>query len=963
MKQILTSAFSLRVFLLGAFFPGVLTCVAQDCRYWVTDPAAHVFFQQQTPISFSPVRDEQVPVIGIDASRTFQTVDGFGFALTGGSAQHLIRMTARRRSQVLHELFGREGNHIGISYLRISIGSSDLNDHVFSYDDLPAGATDPHLDRFDLGPDKKDVIPVLKEILAIQPSLKILASPWSAPIWMKTNDNIQGGRLKEEYYSCYAAYFLKYLTEMKKQGIIIDAVTLQNEPFNNGNTPSMQMFAREQARFIKDDLGPFFRKNGIRTKILLYDHNCDAPEYPISILSDKDAYPYIDGSAFHLYAGPITALTKVHDRFPGKNCYFTEMMVTSRNGRFDVASPVARIVIGAMRNWSRNVILWNLAANARFEPHTDNGGCAFCQGAVTIEGDSVSRNAGYYTIAHASKFIEPGSVRVFSSEVEGLANAAFRTPAGEIVVIVANTVARPREFSLGFGGRFLKTRLDAGAVGTYTFDGPVQSAAPRVRIASGVLSGKWESNGVRVFEGIPYAAPPVGGLRWKEPRPVKPWQGVRDATEFGNRPMQEYVWDDMIFRSKQASEDCLYLNVWTGARGVGDKLPVFVYFHGGGLFAGDGSEPRYDGTSLASKGIIVVTINYRLGIFGFFAHPALTKESSHHASGNYGFLDQVAALKWVRENISAFGGDPARVTIGGQSAGSRSVSGQMASPLAKGLFLRATGESGSMMGITPIPTLAEAERNGLAFADAAGAATLDGLRKIPADRLLAEAARSGFGFGAIVDGYFLPEQPAEIYETGKQADIPLLAGWNSAEVSWQTLLGKEELTREHYEAFLRRSYGDRFSDILRLYPDSTAGLLLQSATDLASDRYIAYGTWKWIDVHGKTDGYPVYRYLYAHWSDATALGAVHSSELPLVFGSLGRVGGHRWTANDFKVSDLMQRYFVNFIKTGNPNGAGLPRWDGLQSSIPKVMVVDTTAHEEAEKNLRRYQLLDEIYSK
>lgn len=907
-------------------------------------------------------------------------MDGFGFALTGGSAQHLMRMSPDQRARTLHELFAKDG--IAISYLRVSIGASDLNDHVFSYDDLPPDQTDPDLQKFDLGPDKHDVIPILKEILAINPSIKILGSPWSAPVWMKTNNNIQGGRLKEIYYPVYAQYFLKYLMEMKKQGIAIDALTLQNEPFNNGNTPSMQMFAKEQARFIKDDLGPLFKEHNIKTKIILYDHNCDAPEYPISILSDKDANPYIDGSAFHLYAGRISALSKVHDAFPEKSCYFTEMMVTSRNGNFNVAGPTEKIIIGAARNWSKNVILWNLAANARFEPHTGNGGCPFCQGAVTIEADSVERNAAYYTIAHASKFVGPGSVRIASTLVEGLPNVAFRTVDGSIVLIVANTGREQKSFTIGYDGKFLHPKLDAGAVATYSFlpDNPAPATVTsqdklsplQVKITSGLLSGQWESNGVRVFKGIPYAAPPVGPLRWKEPQPVKGWQGIRPCTGFGDRPMQVHIWDDMVFRSKHNSEDCLYLNVWTGAKNAAARLPVFVYFHGGGLFAGDGSEPRYDGTSLASKGLVVVTINYRLGIFGFFTHPGLTRESPHHASGNYGFLDQVAALKWVRDNIAAFGGDPAQVTIGGQSAGSRSVSGQMCSPLAKGLFIRAIGESGSMMGINPERSLAEAEKEDVAFAERLHASTPEELRHISADKLLDEAVRSGRSFGAVVDGYFLPEQPAQLYATGRQADIPILAGWNSAEVSWQTLLGKNELTRDNYEAVIQRYYGNRTGEILKLYPDSTPDLLLCSATDLASDRYIAYGTWKWIDLHSKTNGHPVYRYLYSHLppTPATAdaasskvLGAPHSSELPFVFGSLNRIDGHEWSANDYQVSETMQQYFANFIRTGDPNGAGLPVWSGLQASIPKVMVIDTTFHQEPEKDLKRYQLLDQFYYK
>lgn len=900
-------------FLFSCLFVGAFSFGrAQEAECWLTSPSAGVYLRREAGLDFSrrlgagaassagsaagSSAGSELPVIAIDESQTFQTVDGFGFALTGGSAQHLMRMSASRRAAVLHELFGREG--VRVNYLRVSIGASDLNDHVFSYDDLPAGETDVPLTHFDLGPDKKEVIPVLHEILAINPAIKILASPWSAPTWMKTNNTIQGGHLAIQYYPVYAQYLLKYLNAMKAEGITIDALTLQNEPFNNGNTPSMQMLAKEQARFIRDHVGPLFLSRGVKTKIVLYDHNCDAPEYPISILSDPRAFKYIDGSGFHLYAGPITALSKVHDAFPGKNCYFTEMMVTNRNGHFNVASPEERIVIGAMRNWSKNVILWNLAADAKFEPHTDNGGCASCQGAVTIEADSVERNSGYYTIAHASKFVDAGSVRIASTSLAGLANVAFRTTDGKIVVIVANSSGESRRFAIAYNGGSLSAALDGGAVATYSFKAfvPSGTGALEVKTASGMVRGAWESNGVRVFKGIPYAAPPVGGLRWKEPQPVKSWAGVRDATEFGDRPMQVHIWDDMVFRSKQASEDCLYLNVWAGS---GRKLPVFVYFHGGGLFAGDGSELRYDGTSLAARGMVVVTINYRLGIFGFFAHPGLTAESPHHVSGNYGFLDQVAALKWVRDNIAAFGGDPAQVTIGGQSAGARSVSGQMASPLAAGLFERAIGESGSMMGATPIPTLAEGEKNGAAFGEKIHMGSLAALRAMPAEALLEAAGRSGLSFGTVVDGYFLPEEPLKIYGTGKQADVPLLAGWNAAD-----------------------------------------------------DSSIAYNAGRWIDLHSKTDGYPVYRYYWSHPLPGT-IAAAHSSELPFVFGSLGRLEAYSWTSNDFAISDILQGYITNFIKTGDPNGAGLPQWSGLQSSIPKVMVIDSTAHQEPEKNLKR----------
>lgn len=395
-------------------------------------------------------------------------MDGFGFALTGGSAQHIIRMSTAVRHQLLEELFARNENEIGISYLRVSIGASDLNDHVFSYDDLPDGQTDVSLKNFDLKQDRLDVIPVLKEILAINPSIKILGSPWSAPTWMKTNNNIQGGKLKEDYYSVYASYFVKYIQAMKANGITIDAITVQNEPFNNGNTPSMQMFAKEQARFIRDHLGPAFRQAKIGTKIILYDHNCDAPEYPISILTDAAARQYIDGSGFHLYAGPVTAMSKVHDAFPQKALYFTEMMAVNRN-EFNVANPFARIVIGATRNWSRNVILWNLAANSENKPHTDNGGCSMCQGAVTIDGDKVQRNLAYYTIAHASKFVPPGSVRIQSNETDSISSVAFQTPERKIVLLVASKGREDQSFSVGYANKHFTYTLSRGAVATFVW--------------------------------------------------------------------------------------------------------------------------------------------------------------------------------------------------------------------------------------------------------------------------------------------------------------------------------------------------------------------------------------------------------------------------------------------------------------------------------------------------------------
>jgi glucosylceramidase len=341
---------SLKLILLSAGMLLSPVCFAQNTvNWWLTNNEKSALLTKQSPLIFTAGSSENVPVITIDPAKKYQSVDGFGFALTGGSAQNMIRMSAGERKKIIQELFGAGANDVGISYLRLSIGSSDLNDHTFSYDDIPAGQTDIKLEKFTLKEDEQDVIPVLKQILAINPNIKILGSPWSAPLWMKSNHNIQGGRLMDQYYDVYARYFVKYIQGMKKHGINIDAVTIQNEPFNDGNTPSNQFLAKEELNFIKNNLGPAFKAAGIKTKIILYDHNCDAPEYPISILTDPGANQYVDGSGFHLYAGPITAMSKVHEAFPNKNLYFTEMMAVSRND-FNVGNPTERIVIGATRN-------------------------------------------------------------------------------------------------------------------------------------------------------------------------------------------------------------------------------------------------------------------------------------------------------------------------------------------------------------------------------------------------------------------------------------------------------------------------------------------------------------------------------------------------------------------------------------------------------------------------------------
>jgi glucosylceramidase len=457
------------VALIMAFAP--LCLRAQQASLWLTTPDRSALLQKQPgSLSFSE-GGVQGQLIDVDDRRKYQAIDGFGFALTGGSAQLIAHMDAAPRAALLKELFSTEEDGIGVSYLRVSVGSSDMNDHVYSYDDLPAGQTDVKMEKFSLDPDRADVIPVLKQILAINPKIKILASPWSAPLWMKTTGVARGGVLKPEYFDAYALYWVKYLQGMKAEGIDIDAITIQNEPLNEKNTPSMLMLESEQADFIANHLGPAFKKAGIKTKIVLYDHNLDHPAYPLAILKDKKANKYVDGTGFHLYGGTVDAFDQVHNAFPKKNLYFTEQSVTERTGTAEmrIAPPVARIVIGATRHWSRNVLLWNLAADPQAGPHTNNGGCSGCYGALTIDGNKVTRLVAYYTIAQVSKFVPDGSVRIDSEPSETLPNVAFETPDGKTVLLVANTTNAQAEFGVKFHGKIFKTSLPAGSVGTYVW--------------------------------------------------------------------------------------------------------------------------------------------------------------------------------------------------------------------------------------------------------------------------------------------------------------------------------------------------------------------------------------------------------------------------------------------------------------------------------------------------------------
>src|SRR3984893_372444 len=340
-------------------FPSLSSNAQQgrEARLWLTTPdRAAIVAPQATSLHFSSEAG-QLPALTVDDAQHFQTMDGFGFALTGGSAQLLLRMGAAQRTALLKEMFTTGGDGIGVSYLRVSIGASDMNERVYSYDDLPAGESDAEMAKFSLGPDRADVIPVLKEILAIRPGIKILGSPWSAPAWMKTNNDVKAGELKPEYYGAFAKYFVKYIEAMRTEGIAIDAVTVENEPLNPKNTPSMVVFAKEEGAFIANALGPAFENAGISTKILLYDHNPDVLSYALSILGDPAASKYVDGTAFHLYGGDASLLTQVHDAYPKKTLYLTEQSVTERpsEGSIGIAEPIKRVMIGAMRNWCRNV--------------------------------------------------------------------------------------------------------------------------------------------------------------------------------------------------------------------------------------------------------------------------------------------------------------------------------------------------------------------------------------------------------------------------------------------------------------------------------------------------------------------------------------------------------------------------------------------------------------------------------
>ena len=515
---------------------------------------------------------------------------------------------------------------------------------------------------------------------------------------------------------------------------------------------------------------------------------------------------------------------------------------------------------------------------------------------------------------------------------------------------------------------------------------PVQT-----RISNGQIEGNYDvRTGLQMYFGIPFAKPPVGPLRWKAPQPVANWTGIKQTKKFGPRPVQGIVFGDMMSRSDGLSEDCLYLNVWTPANRSTKGLPVLVYFFGGGFVAGDASEPRYDGANMAKKGIVTVNVNYRLNIFGFFSHPELSKESPYRGSGNYGLLDQHEALKWVQKNIAAFGGDPKKVTIAGESAGSIAVSAQMASPLSKNLIAGAIGESGAGINPTlaPVP-LEQAEKDGLEFAKKAGYPTLASLRALSARDLYdvyAEAKR--FGFPSVIDGYFYTKTIPEIFKAGQQAQVPLLLGWNSAEIPGGAFMQGAPMTEEGYLQKIKQVYPEDYEEALKFYPGTSPKEVERSATALASDRFIAYSTWKWFDLHRKHSEQPVYRYLYSKLRPPLVdksltsglaggtvkkednapkmpepLGAPHACEIEYCMGNLDLIKEYAWTKDDYKVSETMMNYFANFIKTGNPNSPGLPDWPQARpnDTMPPVMILDTDSKAVPAKDDGRYLFLDKMY--
>ena len=453
----------------GSNPPDPLPPAVNEADIWLTKADQSVLLQKQNLVTAFGTVANTFPNVDVDDTKTYQTIDGFGYTLTGGSAMLINQMEASAKNNLLNELFGSGDGKIAVNYIRLSMGASDLDATVFSYNDLPAGQTDIVQANFSIAPDKTHLIPILKSILAINPHIKIIATPWSPPLWMKDNGSSIGGSLKPEYYNSYATYFVKYIQAMKAEGITIDAVTPQNEPLHPGNNPSLLMTAAQQRDFIKTSLGPAFQAAGINTKIIVYDHNLDRPDYPTTIYSDPDAAKYVDGAAFHLYAGDVAAMGNLHNAYPDKNLYFTEQW-TGATGNFDgdLQWHIKNVIIGTMRNWSKTALEWNLASDPSYGPHTP-GGCTQCKGALTISGSAFTRNVAYYIIAHASKFVPPGAKRIESNNAGAITNVAFLTPAGKKVIIALNEGATPYSINIRYKGKWAPVTINAKSVITFVW--------------------------------------------------------------------------------------------------------------------------------------------------------------------------------------------------------------------------------------------------------------------------------------------------------------------------------------------------------------------------------------------------------------------------------------------------------------------------------------------------------------
>lgn len=454
---------------------------------------------------------------------------------------------------------------------------------------------------------------------------------------------------------------------------------------------------------------------------------------------------------------------------------------------------------------------------------------------------------------------------------------------------------------------------------------------PKVKTAQGEAAGKWIENGTqKAFLGLPYAAPPIGDLRWKAPQPPAPWKGLRDATNFGARCEQWHIWNDYIFLDAGPSEDCLFLNVYTPASAKPtSKLPVMVWIHGGGFVAGAGSEPRYTNSALVSRNVVLVTLNYRLGVFGFLANQDLANEGKGHA-GNYGLMDMVAALQWVKANAAQFGGDPQNVTIFGESAGSFSVNALMAAATAQGLFQKAIGESGAFFGsVIPMPTVAGRAKSDQAWTDSLGAKTLAELRAMPADAILTEAKkRSTIGFAPVIDGQLLTESIPATFAAGREAHVPTIIGWNRDERAGTLSKG---MTAEKWKAYATEHYGKQAPQFLAAFPAASDAQAVQSADAYTTAGFIALGAWRWVEAQTATGHAPVYRYRFDLGSPTSEVHpiagyAFHSDELEYVFGTLDTRVGATWRPEDRKLSDELIAYWTNFARTGDPNGKGLANW-------------------------------------